>query len=483
MVVAALAASLLGLMVMQAVLLDGVRRQKDLAFDRAARTALAQVATRLDSGEVVEQIRLAATPLDTVIIMDNATVYRADVAHRSVMAGMFPDTLPARRSDRLVATWMTIDPGAADSLNVERFISNLGRQQTLPVVDRLDLDRLDTLLPAALREAGLDMAVDYGVIDVTADSLVVRRGEAAASILAGSAYRARLFPSAFFGPDFDLVAHFPGRAAWAWRQIAPLLLASVVLTTLVILCTVYGVRTILAQRRFAAELVTFVDNLTHELKTPLATMALASEAMARPDVQDDRPTLARYSGMITDEVRRLREHVDRILQLAHLERGELAVEREPVDTHEVLRSVLEGFALQVAERGGRLTEHLSAERRIVDADPVHLAGMVANLLDNAVKYSPDAPAVELATVVRESHLDIVVCDRGVGVPLAQRRRVFDRYYRCQRGDRHDVKGFGLGLNYVRHMAQLHGGHVRLQGRAGGGTEVTLSLPLLREERS
>lgn len=492
-VLAALVVALLGLMALQSVLLDGVRRQKDRAFDQAARTALAQVTTRLDAGEVVQQIRLAATPLDSVIVLDDAHVFHFGSDRRAVVADvisdepLWPERLPELRTDgrtgrdSVLAAWFTVRADSVATGRIDRLLSNLGQQQARPVTERVDLDSLDSLLPAELRAAGLEVAVEYGIMVAGTDSLVIVRGGANPARLAMSSYRTRLFPSAFFGPHYELVADFPGRAAWTWRQVAPLLVGSVVFTVLVIVCTVYGVRTILAQRRFAAELVTFVDNLTHELKTPLATMALASEAMVRPDVQTDGVTLTRYSGMIADEVRRLREHVDRILQLAHLERGDLALEREPVDVHEVLGPVLEGFALRVTERGGELATQLAAAPSLVNADPVHLAGMVANLLDNAVKYSPDAPAVSVSTRAEADRLIIAVNDRGVGVPAGDRQRVFQRYYRCQRGDRHDVKGFGLGLNYVHHMVALHGGDVSLEGRDGGGTCVALSLPLLAED--
>ncbi|MEZ4386306.1 MAG: ATP-binding protein [Candidatus Krumholzibacteriia bacterium] len=478
-----IAASLLGLVALQAVLLDGVRRQKDRAFDRAARTALAQVATQLDAGEVLHRVMVGISSTDSTTFPGRARVFGLDRGHDgAVLTFDGPVRISAER-DSLLQTWVVGADGEDKAELLNRIFSDLGRQAGRPVTERLNLARVDSLLPLALREAGVAVAVEYGVLATRPDTLVVASPRADRAALAASPYRTRLFPTDFFAPTYELVACFPGRAAWAWRQLAPLLLASVVLTALVVLCTVYGVRTILAQRRFASELVSFVDNLTHELKTPLATMALASEAMARDDVRGDAVTLGRYSGMIGDEVRRLRGHVDRILQLAHLERGELAIEREPVDVHEVLRPIIDGFGLQIAARGGTLAVRLDASPSRVLADPVHLAGMVANLLDNAVKYSPGTPAIELVTSGDGGRLRIRVYDRGVGVPTAMRRRVFERYVRCQRGDRHDVKGFGLGLAYVSQMAARHHGTVDLDGRAGGGTVVTVDLPALRESES
>ena len=463
-----LAISLAGLVVLQAILLDGARRQKDHAFDRAARTALAQMVRQLDTGEVLEHVAARFVSLDSCLTWGHAQVLHSEPgAEGRVVRVIQPDSLHVLPDSLFAAVFL--DSGTiSKSQLVRQVMLDLSGMASRPVTERLDRAAVDSLLPLALSAAGLDVAAQYGVAPAGGDSLVLASPGADRTALASSPYRARLFPTDILPPAYDLVAHFPARATWAWRRTAPLLVGSAVLTLLVVLCAVYAVRTILAQRRFATELVTFVDNLTHEFKTPLSTMALASEALARDDVRAEPDTLSRYSRMIGEEVARLREHVDRILQLAHLERGEMAVALEAVDAHETLEAVIEGIALQVSARGGTLTRSLEAHPSVVRADPVHLAGMVVNLLDNAVKYSRGAPDVELTTSLAGDRFVIAVRDRGIGVPARYRERVFDRYYRCQTGDRHDVKGFGLGLSYVRLMATLHGGSVELRPRDGGG---------------
>jgi len=480
-----LAVSLLGLIGLQAVLLAGVRRQKDQTLDHAARAAVELVARQLDAGEVATHVVArviaaadssgAAPCWQTVRAVGGRGV-------RVVHLGAASDSLAVACLDT-AAIWV---PDLADSLLtgksqlVRQILLDLSGQMRRPVTERVTVAAVDSLLSVALAAAGLDVAAQWAVREAGERSLALSSAGADTAARACSPLAARLFPTDILPPAYDLVVHLPGRVAWTWRQTAPLLMGSVLLTLLVVLCAVFAVRTILAQRRFAAELVTFVDNLTHEFKTPLATMALASEAIGRDDVRREPGTLARYAGMIGDEVRRLREHVDRILQAAHLERGEVALETIPLDAHEVLGPVLDGFALQIAARGGTLGRRLDAAPCLVRADPVHLAGMVSNLLDNAVKYSPGAPDVEFATAAAHGRLVITVRDRGRGVPARDRERVFERYFRVQVGDRHDVKGSGLGLSYVRRMATLHGGTVVLQGRSGGGTEVVLSLPLRGE---
>jgi len=477
LLIALLAISLVGLVVLQIILLDGARHQKDQAFDRAVRASLAQVTRTLDTGEVADHVITHWTTADSMHTMPPIEILSSDssMAHRGIVAMGIMDTFVID-SEPLMATIIVDSNTTSRSQMVRQIMLDLDGQSRLPVTERLDTVRLDSLLHDHLALADLDLAVQYGVALSGRDSLLMQSPAADTAALSVSPFRSRLFPSDFMPPYHDLVLHFPNRRAWTWRQTGPLVMGSLVLTTLVIACAVFAVRTIVAQRRFAAELVTFVDNLTHEFKTPLATMALASEALAREDVRDEPETMARYTGMINDEVGRIRKHVDRVLQLAYLERGQVAL--EPVDVHESLVTLLKGFTMKVSQRDGSLTTHFDADRCVVNADEVHLSGMVGNLLDNAVKYSPTKPDIEVATLNEDGQLVITVSDRGMGVPTRDHERVFDRYYRCQRGDRHDVKGFGLGLSYVRLMAEAHVGTVKLRGRTGGGTEVRLSLPLL-----
>jgi len=479
LLVALLAISLLGLVVLQVILLDGARRQKDQAFDRAVRASLAQVTRALDTGEIADHVVTRWSSADTDDPTPPIKILHGDSTqvHEIFAVGIMDSFII--ESEPLMATVIVDSTSTTRSQMVRQIMLDLDGHSRLPITERLDTARLDSLLQEHLDLAGLDLAVQYGVTVSGQDSLVLRSPDADTAALAMSPFRSRLFPTDFLPPYHDLVLHFPGRRGWAWRQTGPLVLGSLVLTTLVIACAVFAVRTILAQRRFAAELVTFVDNLTHEFKTPLATMALASEALARDDVRGEPETMARYTGMINDEVGRIRKHVDRVLQLAYLEHGQVAL--EPVNVHESLETLLKGFTMKVSQRDGNLTTQFDAERWVINADEVHLSGMVGNLLDNAVKYSPMKPDIEVATLNDGDKLIITVSDRGMGVPARDHQRVFDRYYRCQRGDRHDVKGFGLGLSYVRLMAEAHGGGVSLHGRSGGGTEVRLSLPLSGSE--
>ena len=219
--------------------------------------------------------------------------------------------------------------------------------------------------------------------------------------------------------------------------------------------------------------------MTHEFKTPIWTVSLASEAIARPDILERPEALERYNRMIRDENLRMRRQVEKILQIAQLEAGDFHLNVAPVDLHELARDTAEAFALQIEDRGGRLDLDLAAESAFVRGDPVHLGNVLANLLDNALKYSPGVPEIELKTASREGTIVLEVRDHGLGIARADLARVFEKYFRCATGDRHDVKGYGLGLSFVRLLVEAHGGSVNLDSAPGQGTRVVIALPLDR----
>ena len=251
--------------------------------------------------------------------------------------------------------------------------------------------------------------------------------------------------------------------------------ATAVLTLIIVWGFVYAVRTILLQKRMAGLMTDFVNNMTHEFKTPISTVALAVEAIARPEVTGQKDKVLQYNKVIRDETTRLRRQVEKILEMATLERGEYELHIEPVDVHALIREASTGLALQIAQRGGTLTLALEADDPTVLADKVHLTNIVNNLLDNANKYSSGPPAITMQTTVRDHRFVLTVSDKGIGIPPEHVARVFEKYYRVPTGNRHDVKGFGLGLSYVKMMLEARGGTTSLQSSPGVGTVVEVTL--------
>jgi two-component system phosphate regulon sensor histidine kinase PhoR len=220
----------------------------------------------------------------------------------------------------------------------------------------------------------------------------------------------------------------------------------------------------------------FIGNMTHELKTPISTIALSSEVLGDPAIVNEPGRLKAYADIIRTENERLRTQVERVLQLSTLDRDELQMKREPVDLHKVVRQVANSFAIQLQEREGELALDLAAGHAMVTGDPVHLTNAVFNLVDNAVKYSPDRPRVTISTRDDGRDLQLAVADKGIGIKRENVRHIFERFYRVPTGNLHNVKGFGLGLHYVDQIVRAHGGRIRVESEPGRGSTFIMDLP-------
>jgi len=222
--------------------------------------------------------------------------------------------------------------------------------------------------------------------------------------------------------------------------------------------------------------------MTHEFKTPISTISLAAEAILRRDVISDNEKVTQYSKMILDENKRMRRQAEKILQMAALEESDLSLKAIDVNLHDVINEAVDGISLAVKKRGGTISCTLNAEKDIVRGDRVHLSGIVHNLLDNANKYSPEKPEISIFTSNADGGIYIRVVDNGVGINEEDLKMVFSKYYRVSSGNIHDVKGFGLGLSYVKLMVEAHGGSITMKSKYGEGTRVEVFLPLERDNK-
>lgn len=380
-------------------------------------------------------------------------------------------------------TFCGLLPDSGRVVLVQRVLSLLLNAERQPIEKRLDKRKLDSIVTANLEYNGIDLMHGFGIVTGVHDSLVLAEPANLADRLRTSEFRARLFPEDIFSVPSDLVIHFPRQSLYLWRQMIPLLLATIVLMGVIIVCFAYTTRIMISQRRFAGRLIDFINNMTHEFKTPLSTVALASEAISRPDVSSEPDKIAHFNRMIADENKRMRHQVDKILQMAVLEEGDYELTLDEVNLHDVISRAVENIALAVESRGGRITCDLEADHPIVIADRVHATNIIHNLLDNANKYSPETPVINVATRAARGGIVVVIRDHGIGIGDADKDQVFDKYFRVSSGNIHEVKGFGLGLSYVKLMVEAHGGSIGLHSRLGEGATVELFFPSAGPEKT
>lgn len=234
---------------------------------------------------------------------------------------------------------------------------------------------------------------------------------------------------------------------------------------------------ILRQKRLSEVKTDFINNMTHELKTPISTIGLSAEMILRTDFANDPDKLKQYAGIIFKENKRLENQVERVLNVAKLDKEKISLKKESLDLHELLLEAKENFEFNSSEKGGKIDLALNATDFVVNADPVHITNVVYNLLDNAVKYCAQEPDIKIKTWNEKRMFAFEIEDNGIGIKREDIKMIFDKFYRVPTGNLHDVKGFGLGLYYVKLIIEEHGGTINVRSVPGKGTAFTIKLPL------
>lgn len=258
-------------------------------------------------------------------------------------------------------------------------------------------------------------------------------------------------------------------------------LTAIIFTIIIITAFYLTVRTMIRQKKLGEIKNDFINNMTHEFKTPIATISLAVDAMKNEKVLQDREKIGYFRTIIKEENQRMNRQVETILKASQLEKQEIELNLKPVHMHQVIKDVADNFSLQLEEKQGRAELMLNAENDLVNADEVHLSNLVNNLLDNAVKYSKENTPifVRICTQLNGKNLQIKFEDNGIGMNKETAKRVFERFYRAHTGNIHNVKGFGLGLSYVKTIVEAHHGAIRVESTLGKGSTFVIELPLAK----
>jgi len=253
---------------------------------------------------------------------------------------------------------------------------------------------------------------------------------------------------------------------------------------LIIIAAFYvTVKSLLDQRKLSEIKSDFINNMTHEFKTPLATISLAVDALRNEKVQSDKEKARYFSGIIKEENVRMNKHVETILQAALMERQELQLNLVPLHVNRIISDVEDNYELRLKEKQGEIQLHLNAANDVIRADEVHFSNLISNLIDNAIKYSKERPKVIVSTHCTKKYLVIRVEDNGIGMNKETVKRIFEKFYRAHTGNLHDVKGFGLGMSYVKTVIDAHKGKIKVDSTLGKGSAFTIEMPLADEGNS
>jgi two-component system, OmpR family, phosphate regulon sensor histidine kinase PhoR len=340
---------------------------------------------------------------------------------------------------------------------------------------------LDSLIKSELDRQGIKTEYEFGIYDPVYNSLLAEKSGKYTQQLLESGYVFSLYPNDIFrNPEFLLMV-FPNQKTYLMAQMNAMMAVSSILMLVIISSFTYTIMTIIRQKKLSVMKNDFINNMTHELKTPISTISLACQALRDQDVQKSETLYQSYINVINEENLRLGMMTEKVLQTAQIEKGKLRLNKSGFNLHDIIEDAIKKTSLQLNSRHGKITTELQAEFSFLEADKVHLTNLIFNLLDNAIKYSPDNPDVKINTENTEQGIVVNVEDKGIGISKANQKKIFDNLYRVSTGNIHNVKGFGLGLSYVKAIVELHGGHISLQSELKKGSRFSVFIPFGFEE--
>lgn len=279
--------------------------------------------------------------------------------------------------------------------------------------------------------------------------------------------------------DEVLIVVVPGIKNIVLHSLRWSIIASILFTIIIIAAFYLTVRTMLRQKKMGDIKNDFINNMTHEFKTPIATISLAVDALKNEKVMFDKEKMNYFGAIIKEENQRMNRQVETILRASQLEKQEVDLHLKPVHVHEIIKDVVDNFSLQLEEKNGKAELQLNAQTDMINADEVHFSNLINNLVDNAMKYSKEKipPEIKVSTNSNSKSLVIKIEDNGIGMNRETVKRIFERFYRAHTGNIHNVKGFGLGLSYVKTMVEAHGGDIKVDSTPGKGSVFTIDIPL------
>ena len=490
LIVAVMSVALVGIATMQVTWIRNMIQLNVEQFDESVFSALNKVSERLallenldayDNGYSIDYIERRFSTRNRTTSSSVTSLRSTSRNAITAVPGHAPDCTCAQCHDAHMRS------------NWQRYIRYNARALDAPLEKRIDHTLLDTILRQELRDHGIeDSAYTYGVFSRKRQNFIIRDGhytvddQGPVSLvslqappggsLATSRYGVALFDDITTSPPGLLMIHFPQQSSIVMGPVWLTIFVSGLLLSIILGCFAYSIFVIFRQKRLSLMKNDFISNMTHEFKTPIATISLAADSITNPKVMGSPDRLQRFAGIIKQENRRMNRQVEKVLQAAMIDRREFELKPVELNVHDLISEAADHMGLQVEPRGGSIQLDLSAKHPVLSADRLHLSNILHNLIDNANKYSPEAPHITVRTEDTRSGVRISVTDRGIGMTKEDQRQIFEKFFRVHTGNRHDVKGFGLGLSYVKAVTEAHGGRVAVSSTLGEGATFSVEFP-------
>ena len=352
-----------------------------------------------------------------------------------------------------------------------------------PIEERADSVRVSKYLRQELDTLGINIPFEYAVVNRSGIPVYATSGYNSEDAVANpeNVFTQTLFPHDGSGRAYFLKVYFPTRKDFILSTVS-FIIPSLMFTIILLIVFVFTIITAFRQKKLTEMKNDFINNMTHEFKTPISSISLAAQMLNDQSVRKSPTMLQQISNVITDETKRLRFQVEKVLQMSMFENKKATLKLEEVDANLVIYNIVNTFKLKVEKYGGTIDAHLDALDAIVEVDEMHFTNVIFNLLDNAVKYRREDTPLVLTVASKDlpdERLQIDIADNGIGISRDDQKKIFDKFYRVNTGNLHDVKGFGLGLAYVNKMVHELGGEISVVSQLGKGTRFIITLPLLK----
>ncbi len=487
-----MALTFIGLLYVQIMYMRNMVRMRDDQFVEGVKRSLYAVTTALEQDETKFYLEQDAATLETTYLPRYDTEPSTSTIDPSAgypMPGTSDGTGPSLKttggsiSSRMHSIQETLRGQYLyqKGLLNEVILTIISQSSNRPISERADSTVVSHYLKSELENNGLALPFDFAVVNRLGRIIYGTTGFNPSDYKDGKVFTQALFPNDPSTKINYIKVYFPTRSDYIFSSVK-FMIPSFVFTLILLIIFIYTIIIAFRQKKLTEMKNDFINNMTHEFKTPISTISLAAQMLNDSAVRKSPTMLQHISGVINDETKRLRFQVEKVLQMSMFDRQKATLRLQDVDANEVITSIVNTFKLKVEKYGGRIDTDLSADDSTINVDEMHFTNVIFNLLDNAVKYrSEDRPlSLNVSTRNIQGHrIEITVADNGIGMKKEDLKRVFEKFYRVSTGNRHDVKGFGLGLAYVDKMVTEFGGEISADGELNKGTKFIIILPLTK----
>ena len=473
-----MALTFVGLLYMQFVYMEEMINMREQHFDEGVKRSLYSLSTTLERNETrnyLEEELLMVEPgiAGNSLLNDNSTpdfssqpgpIYNRDKDKYK----KFPETLQKHYLYQ-------------KSLLNEVVLTILSQSSSRPIIERVDTTLMKAYLNSELANNGITLGWDFAIVD--------RHGKVVAKSAGydengdiNEMFTQTLFPNDSEARRYYINVFFPERNKYIFKSIS-FMIPSFCFTFVLLVVFLFTIVIAFRQKKLSEMKNDFINNMTHEFKTPISTISLAAQMLNDPGVRKSGTMLEHISTVINDETKRLRFQVEKVLQMSMFDRQKATLKLQEVNANQLIHNIVNTFKLKVEKYGGKIDSQLDAEIAEVKVDEMHFTNVIFNLLDNAVKYRREDTPLELMVTTRNlpsNRIEIAIADNGLGMKKDDLKKIFEKFYRVSTGNRHDVKGFGLGLAYVHKMVTELKGDIRVESELGKGSKFIITLPIINE---